>query len=111
MNCCCFICVRQRTVCSNIIQCIYVDFILMQSLFFETSWQAGVVERCGAFDSVVGAGCHMLIPCVHTLPVVLSLKLKQLDVKCETKVRKLAYTEKGNDGTPPPFAFHLLYLC
>lgn len=61
MNCCCFICVRQRT--------------------------AGVVERCGAFDSVVGAGCHMLIPCVHTLPAVLSLKLKQLDVKCETKTK------------------------
>lgn len=61
MNCCCFICVRQRT--------------------------AGVVERCGAFDSIVGAGCHCLIPIVHNLSATLSLKIKQLDVQCETKTK------------------------
>jgi regulator of protease activity HflC (stomatin/prohibitin superfamily) len=60
-NCCCFICVRQRN--------------------------AAVVERCGAFSAVYGAGCHVLIPFVQTVASSVNLRLKQLEVACETKTR------------------------
>jgi regulator of protease activity HflC (stomatin/prohibitin superfamily) len=48
--------------------------------------EAGVIERCGAFDSVVGAGPYCLIPVVYTVAAHVSLRIKQLDVRCETKV-------------------------
>lgn len=60
-NLCCCICVKQR--------------------------HAAVVESCGAFSSVAGAGPTCLIPCVNNVPAVLSLKIKQLEVRCETKTK------------------------
>jgi len=51
--------------------------------------QAGVVERCGAFESVMSPGVHCLIPFVHSVAAIVSLRIKQLDVRCETKVTRV----------------------
>ncbi|CAK9203381.1 unnamed protein product [Sphagnum jensenii] len=47
-----------------------------------------IKERCGKFDKVDGPGCHC-VPwcCCVTVAGVLSLRVQQLDVRCETKTK------------------------
>ncbi|KAH8941104.1 hypothetical protein BDL97_14G020500 [Sphagnum fallax] len=47
-----------------------------------------IKERCGKFDKVNGPGCHC-VPwcCCVTVAGVLSLRVQQLDVRCETKTK------------------------
>jgi hypothetical protein len=47
-----------------------------------------IKERCGKFYKVDGPGCHC-VPwcCCVTVAGVLSLRVQQLDVRCETKTK------------------------
>jgi hypothetical protein len=47
-----------------------------------------IKERCGKFDKVDGPGCHC-VPwcCCVTVAGVMSLRVQQLDVRCETKTK------------------------
>lgn len=46
----------------------------------------GLKERFGEFQEEVGPGFHCLTPCVEQVRIV-SLKLQDLDVRCETKTK------------------------
>ncbi|GBG59642.1 hypothetical protein CBR_g49906 [Chara braunii] len=50
--------------------------------------KVGILEQCGKFSRVVGAGCHFInIFCCEWVSGLVSLRLQQLDVKCETKTK------------------------
>ena len=50
--------------------------------------EVAMIERCGKFEGVAAPGCHIIIPCIgQTVAGVVSTRLTQLDVKCETKTR------------------------
>jgi len=49
--------------------------------------QAGVVEDCGKFSTVFAPGAHCLIPCIQSLKSRVSLKIRHLDVICDTKTK------------------------
>lgn len=45
-----------------------------------------VEETCGRYDTVLGPGCHFMPWCVgRRVAGYLSLRVQQLDVRCETK--------------------------
>jgi len=46
-----------------------------------------VIESCGKFHHVAKPGCELLIPCVHNVSGMVSTKLQQLEVRCETKTK------------------------
>ncbi|GAX77666.1 hypothetical protein CEUSTIGMA_g5109.t1 [Chlamydomonas eustigma] len=47
-----------------------------------------IIESCGKFDKTAYAGCHCVTPCFgQSVAGVLSLRVQQLDVRCETKTR------------------------
>jgi len=54
---------------------------------------------------VLGAGPACLIPCVSNVPAVLSLKVKQLEVRCETKTKDNVFVTVeircARDAKPP----------
>jgi len=60
-SCCCFVCIREK--------------------------EAGVVESCGRYYKVSPAGCIFLTPCFLTLTARVSLKIKNIEVACETKTK------------------------
>ena len=48
--------------------------------------ETGFIERCGQFHRSAEPGCHCLWPCCcERVAGVVSLRLQQLDVTCETK--------------------------
>jgi len=60
--CCCFVCPSEGTV--------------------------AIIESCGKFDKTAYAGCHCVSTCCgQSVAGVLSLRVQQLDVRCETKTR------------------------
>lgn len=62
----------------------------MCSLFYACLHQetVGIVEQFGKFSRVADAGCTCLNPfCGEAVAGVLSLRVQQLDVTCETKTR------------------------
>ena len=53
-----------------------------------------IKESFGKFDEILGPGCHFLPWCIgKQIAGYLSLRVQQLDVRCETKtkVSKLVY--------------------
>lgn len=60
-ECCCFVCIQES--------------------------EAGVVENCGRYNRVETAGCVFLMPFVELLAARVSLKIRYLEVGCETKTR------------------------
>nr|KJB70935.1 hypothetical protein B456_011G096600 [Gossypium raimondii] len=58
-----------------------------------------IKERFGKFDEVLEPGCHCLPWCIGSqLAGHLTLRLQQLDVRCETKTKYRALAEKANDA-------------
>ena len=50
--------------------------------------EVAMIEKCGKFDSTAAPGCHLILPCIgQTVAGVVSTRLTQLDVTCETKTR------------------------
>ena len=49
--------------------------------------EAGIVEDCGKFSSVMAPGLHCLIPCVQSLRSRVGLKIRHLEVMCDTKTK------------------------
>lgn len=60
-ECCCFTCINEK--------------------------EAGIVEAWGRFDSIAPAGLLCLIPCYQQLVARVSLKIKYLEIACETKTK------------------------
>ena len=58
-GCCCMACVQTQSV--------------------------GIVEGCGKFDRLAPAGLTCLIPGYQSIVGRVSLRVRQLDVPCETK--------------------------
>ena len=48
---------------------------------------AGIIENCGKFNRVAPAGFHLLTCPCESIVARMSLKIKQLDVKCDTKTK------------------------
>jgi regulator of protease activity HflC (stomatin/prohibitin superfamily) len=47
-----------------------------------------VVERFGKFEKIAESGCNVLNPfCCDSVSGILSLRVQQLDVQCDTKTR------------------------
>lgn len=46
-----------------------------------------VIERFGKFQRMAGPGLNLLIPCVEVVGGIESLKIRQLDVRCDTKTK------------------------
>ena len=70
----------------NIFGCVKVD----QST-------VAIKERFGKFDEVLEPGCHFLPWCLGSqISGHLSLRLQQLDVKCETKTKVSFFTAYVN---------------
>lgn len=61
LGCCCFQCVQEM--------------------------DAGIIENCGKYDRVAGAGFVLLKWPFECIKTTLSLKIRQLDVQCETKTK------------------------
>lgn len=50
--------------------------------------EVAMIERCGKFEGVATPGCHIILPCIgQAVAGVVSTRLTQLDVTCETKTR------------------------
>ena len=49
--------------------------------------EAGVVEDCGKFSAIYAPGLHFLIPCYQVIRSEVSLKIRHLDVTCDTKTK------------------------
>jgi len=47
----------------------------------------GIIENCGKFDRVIQPGCKCLLCPFETVRAVVSLKIQQLDIKCDTKTK------------------------
>lgn len=60
-DCCCFVCIGEMHV--------------------------GIVENFGKFSKVLDAGCHFLMCPIESVRSVVSLKIQQLDIKCDTKTK------------------------
>ncbi|KAG8051496.1 hypothetical protein GUJ93_ZPchr0001g29609 [Zizania palustris] len=61
-----------------------------QALCFACVGQSTVAvgETCGRYDAVLGPGCHFVPWCVgRRVAGYLSLRVQQLDVRCETKTK------------------------
>jgi len=67
MSCCCFVCVSEM--------------------------HAGVVENCGKFDRVAAPGLNILFCPFEIMTKTLSLKIQQLEVKCDTKTKDNVFVE------------------
>jgi len=51
-----------------------------------SSGEIGFIERCGKFNRTANPGCNILWPCCcETLAGVVSLRLQQLQISCESK--------------------------
>ena len=46
-----------------------------------------LVERCGKFQAIKGPGCQCLVWPVDSIVGRVSLRVRQLDVNCETKTK------------------------
>lgn len=47
-----------------------------------------IMQTCGKFDRVLDPGCHFVPCCIGSLVAGrLSLRVQQLDVRCETKTK------------------------
>ncbi|CAL5322693.1 unnamed protein product [Camellia sinensis] len=67
-------------------------FLYMHAMFWnpQKSWSAHikVLERFGKFDEVLEPGCHFMPWCLgRKVAGHLTLRLQQLDVRCETKTK------------------------
>lgn len=59
-------------------------------------------EQFGKFDDVLEPGCHCLPWCLgFNIAGSLSLRVQQLDVKCETKTKVRSFFAASS--FPPPF--------
>jgi regulator of protease activity HflC (stomatin/prohibitin superfamily) len=61
IECCCFICIQES--------------------------DAGIVEQCGRYYKTYPAGCVFLFPFVFNLAGVMTLKIKNIEIACETKTK------------------------
>jgi len=46
-----------------------------------------LVEQCGKFDHIAKPGIEFLMPCLHNVSGVISMRLQQMQVACETKTK------------------------
>lgn len=44
-----------------------------------------IIESCGKYEKIAKPGCSCLIPCVNNVSGTISMRLQQIEVKCETK--------------------------
>lgn len=49
--------------------------------------QVGIVERCGKFSHTAEAGCHCLVPCVHTIRGIVPLRVQVAAVRVDSKTK------------------------
>jgi len=66
-DCCCFVCVRTKEV--------------------------GVVEDLGNFEQLLGPGLHFVLWPLKSVVGRLSLRIQQLDVRCETKTKDNVFVQ------------------
>ena len=69
-----------------------------------------IKETFGKFDEVLEPGCHCLPWCLGSqVAGNLSLRVQQLDVRCETKTKVLLYLFCPSFVSKETFLFH--YAC
>jgi len=66
-GCCCIQCVQTKTV--------------------------AVIETCGSYSSIARPGLNIIVPILHNVAGVLSLRIQQLDVYCETKTKDNVFVQ------------------
>jgi regulator of protease activity HflC (stomatin/prohibitin superfamily) len=49
--------------------------------------EAGVIEDCGKFSTIFAPGFHVFIPCFQAVRSEVSLKIRHLDIMCDTKTK------------------------
>ncbi len=64
---------------------VFIIIILATGLFTVRQQTAGIVERFGRFKRVAGAGLNFKVPIIDRVAGRVSLRVRQLDVRVETK--------------------------
>jgi len=63
-----------------------------------------IAQTCGKFDRVLEPGCHCVPYCIGSLVAgKLSLRVQQLDVRCETKTKVRRAPARAAASDPVPF--------
>ena len=57
-----------------------------------------LVERCGKFQAIKGPGCQCLVWPVDSIVGRVSLRVRQLDVNCETKTKDNVFVNDQPTG-------------
>lgn len=56
--------------------------------------QIAIIERCGAFDAEAHPGFVCIkVPCVYSLRATVSVRIRQLNVRCETKTKDNVFVD------------------
>jgi len=61
--------------------------ILLSGLFIVNQQETAIIERLGKYQRVANAGLHFKIPFIEWVAGKMSLRVRQLDVKLETKTK------------------------
>lgn len=75
--------IGKKSIMGQTLGCIQVD----QST-------VAIRETFGKFDAVLDPGCHLMLWCIGKQSAgILSLRVQQLDVRCETKTKVCCLTK------------------
>ena len=66
---------------------VIIGVFVASGLFTVRQQTAGIVERFGKFKRIAGAGLNFKIPLIDRVAGRISLRVRQLDVKVETKTK------------------------
>lgn len=73
---------------------------------------AGVVESCGKFDKIVPPGCHCIMFPYQTISARVSLRVRHLEIVCETKSKDNVFVSVVVGGIDCQFCYDLeLCMC
>jgi regulator of protease activity HflC (stomatin/prohibitin superfamily) len=70
-----------------IVVAVIVLITILLSVFVVQQSTAAVIQRFGKFARVAGAGLNLKLPWIETVAATVDLRVRQLDVKVETKTK------------------------
>lgn len=55
--------------------------------FATSSGTVKIIERFGAFQAIARPGCNVKMPCIDCVSGVISMRLQQMEISCDTKTK------------------------